>query len=376
MTNKKTINAKKCNDNKVHICNDYCNCSTKKHPGVVIITSTKDANNVYELRYFENRNELFFVVTNICNPNQVESIPITCSKQCIIPFIQNPCNIPNPCNPPNPMNPCNSCKDDKCGFCDKFKGICDPKVCYDICDIVRVNGTCTNPGGLYIWLGSGKSNCCPSLTFPQSCTGWKLLLKDGECGATGPTGATGPIGATGSEGSTGATGPVGATGPLPIVIPYNPMSSYNQGTIVRVNGTCSNLGGTYIWVCITPSVPGDDPRTDTSGCWQLIARDGQCGATGPNGRTNRMVPRVLPVRMVKMVIVIVVLRIIHHLLLDYLQHNLIESIKRNSNQIQVQIQIRNLSPILIRVRIQNLQNVLHYVSKVNGAKIRNMNQDI
>lgn len=137
------------------------------------------------------------------------------------------------------------------GIVGDFKGEYNPSYPYQKYDIVRVNGDCANLGATYIYLGEGTSYN----QYPPDGNGWSLLNKDGKCGEDGILGIY--------YGEWDAT------------------MSYDQYSIVRVNGDCADVGKVYIYMSSVPSKPGISPADDPN--WALLLKDGECGKDGVVG---------------------------------------------------------------------------------------------
>lgn len=213
---------------------------------VIVLSSTKDCENMYELKYYSNKCELFLVITSLCNPQNIETIPLSCGKQCFPPLNDCYSPVPNQLHPPVSYPPC-------------------PYPCQCI--------------------------CTPGPTGPQGPQGPQGITgqigptgapgkhgKTGSKGATGDIGPRGNTGDTGPKGDTGDTGPKGDTGTMELVVYWDSNTSYQTGALVRINGgPCGSgiLGGTYMWVCSIASNKGDYPSI-TSSCWRLVAQDGAC----------------------------------------------------------------------------------------------------
>ena len=98
----------------------------------------------------------------------------------------------------------NTCEKDKL----HYKGIFNLGTRYSPCDVVYVQGNCTNLGGSFKYIGTGVSIGVD----PRMSSDWQVIALDGQCvnnwlnwpGGSGG-GTNGATGATGANGVTGAT---------------------------------------------------------------------------------------------------------------------------------------------------------------------------
>jgi len=104
-----------------------------------------------------------------------------------------------------------------------------------------------------------------------------LIGPQGPIGPPGPQGDKGPTGATGAQGAAGPPGIAGATGPagppgLTWKGEWADSNAYLAGDVISFNGSA--------YVATGPSTNSQPPAPE----WELLAKKGDIGLTGPPGR--------------------------------------------------------------------------------------------
>ena len=112
--------------------------------------------------------------------------------------------------------------------------------------------------------------------------GWRVSNAIFAADVGGATGPTGPQGPTGPRGFTGAQGPTGPSGDAQFVGDWALSTLYAKNDVVHHNGSS--------WSCITPHTSSSTSEPGVGGTWttfwQLGARQGTTGPTGPQGTTG------------------------------------------------------------------------------------------
>jgi hypothetical protein len=214
---------------KRKILDSPCICIPKQdcdNPNVVVLLSQNDGVHTYQIRYYIHKNEIYFVIIDNCNPENIQHIPIT--RSCI--NLYQPPNY-NSCYPINSTGldkchhrecdvECDKCHNHRHKECDK----CHPKECKD-----------------------GKDG------------------KDGRDGCNGKDGKDGKDGCDGKDGISWI-----------FKCEYDKCESYTFNNVVHMSKKCQP--GLYIYTHHHHSKPGTfDPIA-----WKLLIKDCVCDDCATN----------------------------------------------------------------------------------------------
>lgn len=243
-------------------------CADKQRlSGTVILFSSKDCNNLYELKYNTNKCELVLVITSCANSTITENVIISGHNDARYRSC-GPDDLPKPLYDPQKS------------ICDRYKNQCDLSNCYSrqstykqFCQCkTNRDPNCKSACCTYTMCVKGEKGCCGAKGEKGSRGRTGLNGLNGVDGADGADGADGVDGVNGAKGQKGDKGRSGCG--FRFVGTYNPCKVYYYNDVVRVDSGRDCIGGIYVYTFATPTI-SMSPHTnicDAPG-WELMIKD-------------------------------------------------------------------------------------------------------